>query len=125
VSALIPLACVAAYTALTLAAARWRFRAIRPYTEPLSCTTPLSCRDGDHYDSCYRRRRGSMISTTGEGVVFALLTGLAWPLILPAMAVSRIVSAGPRVLPEELAAQIKRLEAENERLKLEQAKARR
>jgi hypothetical protein len=124
VSALIPLACVTAYTALTLAAARWRFRAIRPYTEPLSCSTPLACRDRPrHHDSCYRRR--GMIDTRAEAVAFALLTGLAWPLILPAMAVSRIVSAGPRVLPEELAAQIKRLEAENERLKLEQARARR
>lgn len=117
-TALIPLASVIAYLALTLLAARWRYQAIRPYTEPVRCETPGVHRErGEHLDSCYRRYG---YVDGGEAVFFALLTGLAWPFILPAIAVAHFVKAGARQLPEELAAEIKRLEAENERLRLQQ-----
>jgi hypothetical protein len=109
---------VVAYLTLTLLAARWRYQAIRPYTEPLSCTTPSTCRDGHQYDSCYRR--WGLVDTNGEAVVFAFLTGLAWPCVPLAIALGRFVSAGNRQLPEELAAEIKRLEAENEQLRQQQ-----
>lgn len=114
---LITLASLLAYFALILLAARWRYQAIRPYTEPLACKAPRVC-GGQHYASCYRR--SGMIDTTGEAVVFSLLTGLAWPFIIPAIIVARIVKAGGRQLPGELAAEIKRLEAENEQLRREQ-----
>lgn len=116
-TALTAVACTFAYFAMVLVTARWRYRAIRPYTEPLACATPFSC-SGRHYDFCYRR--WGMVDTAGEAVAFALLLGLVWPFIAPATAVRRFVMSGDRVLPGELQAQIKRLEAENERLRREQ-----
>jgi hypothetical protein len=120
VTALVAVACTCAYLAIALVTARWRYRAIRPYTEPLACET-RSLHGGTygHREWCYRRY--GMIDTTGEAVAFALLLGLVWPFIAPAMAVRRFVISGDRVLPGELQAQIKRLEAENERLRREQA----
>jgi hypothetical protein len=117
VTALIVVGSVLGYLALTLFTARWRYRAIRPYTEPLACTTRSLC-GAQHFYSCYRR--WGMVETKGEAVLFALLTGIVWPFILPAMLVARVVVAGGRQLPEELAAEIKRLEAENDRLKRQQ-----
>jgi hypothetical protein len=117
-TALIPLACVLAYLALTLVAARWRYRAIRPYAEPLACETSSLHSTQGHGAWCYRRYGN--IDTTGEAVSFALLTGLVWPFILPAIAVAHVVKAGAKQLPEELAAEIKRLEAENETLRRQQ-----
>lgn len=108
------LACVLLYAAMVLRAARWRYAAIRPYTEPLSCDAPLVCQ-GRHLASCYRR--WGHVDTTGEALCFALLTGLMWPLILPASLLRSAVTAGTRPLPEETAAAISRLEAENERLR--------
>lgn len=118
-TALVGLACTFAYLAMALVAARWRYRAIRPYTEPLGCENPSLCQGTWHSSSCYRR--SGMIDTTGEAVFVALLTGLAWPFIVPAMGVRRFVTSGDRVLPGELQAQIRRLEAENDRLRREQA----
>jgi hypothetical protein len=115
---LIPIASVLGYFALTLVAARWRYRAIRPYTEPVRCEYPARHRQrSDHDDACYRRYG---YVDGGEAVVFALLTGIVWPFILPAIAVAHVVKAGAKQLPEELAAEIKRLEAENETLRRQQ-----
>jgi hypothetical protein len=115
---LIPIASVLAYLALTMVAACWRYRAIRPYTEPLACENRALCERTWHSDSCYRR--SGLIDTKTEAVMFALLTGLVWPFILPAIALGRLVVAGDRELPEETRAQIERLEAENEQLRLQQ-----
>lgn len=117
-TALVAWLCVAAYTALTLLAARWRYAAIRPYTEPVSCRDWAGCDRGRHDQRCYRRF--GMVDSSGEAVFFALLTGLAWPLILPGVLARRLVISGARELPEETEAKIKRLEAENERLRREQ-----
>lgn len=120
-TALIVVASVLGYLVLTVLAARWRYQAIRPYTEPLACTTKNLC-GASHFDSCYRR--WGLVDSKGEAVVFALLAGLVWPFILPALLATRlltgVVVAGGRQLPEELAAEIKRLEAENDRLKRQQ-----
>lgn len=113
--ALITALSLLAYAAMTLLVARWRYAATRPYTEPLACDWSHHRRPGDHIGSCYRRY--GMIDTTGEALTWALLLGLVWPFIGPAMLVRKIVTAGTRELPEETRAQIRRLEAENERLR--------
>lgn len=121
-TALIAVASVLAYLTLTLLAARHRFQAIRPYTEPLACEWPYHG-DGAHRERCYSRP-GTSADTKGEALFFALLTGLAWPLIIPftipARAVGRFVTGGARQLPAEVAAETRRLEAENERLRQQQ-----
>lgn len=117
-TAFIAIASVLAYVAMTLLVARWRYAATRPYTEPLACEWRYHRSPSDHIESCYRRY--GMIDTTGEATAFALLLGLAWPFIWPAMLIRRIVTAGTRELPEETQAQIRRLEAENERLRRQQ-----
>lgn len=119
-SALIVTATLLTYAAMTLLIARWRYAATRPYTEPLACTYSHHTSPRFHIDSCYSRNPDSLITTTGEAVTFALLLGLAWPLIAPALLVRRVVTAGSRQLPEELAAEIRRLEAENDKLKRQQ-----
>lgn len=116
-TALIVVGSLLGYIALALFAARWRYQAIRPYTEPLACTTKNLC-GASHFDSCYRR--WGLVDSKGEAVVFALLAGLVWPLIVPARLSARFVAGGGRQLPEELDAEIKRLEAENDRLKRQQ-----
>lgn len=106
------------YAAMILVTARWRYRVIRPYTEPLGCTTKPSCREKHRYPSCYRRY--GQVDTTGEAVFIALLAGLIWPFIVPALLLRLLVTAGHRDLPEEVQAQIRRLEAESEQLRQEQ-----
>lgn len=117
-TALVTLAAVLAYAAGIMLAARWRYRAIRPYTEPLSCASPSLHSNGGHWKTCYRRY--DIIDSTAEAVISALQTGLIWPFIAPALGVRRLVTSGARTLPEELRAQIERLEAENEQLRRQQ-----
>lgn len=107
-----------AYITVMLLTARWRYRVMRPYTEPLGCKTPSLCRSTWHTSSCYRR--WGLVDSAGEAAGFALLTGLVWPLIGPALVVRHLVTAGDRPLPAETEAKIKRLEAENDRLRRQQ-----
>jgi hypothetical protein len=116
-TAIIAAAAVLGYITPALFAARWWFRAICPYTEPVACTRPRLCA-GDHLAQCYRRP-GHSVDSRAEAMIFALLTGMVWPLILPARGAARFVMSGGQP-PEELAAEIKRLEHENERLRRQQ-----
>jgi hypothetical protein len=116
---LIPFACASAYIAVALLAARFRYRRIRPWTEPVACETPIDCeRHGKHIYDCYRRY--SDIDTTYDAVCLALLSGLFWPYAALAKIVRRIITGGDRQLPEETVLKTRRQEAENERLKREQ-----
>jgi hypothetical protein len=121
VTGLIAAASVLAYAALALLTARWRYQAIRPYTEPVRCKHPdLHARRGDHSSGCYARNDSTVIDSRPEATVAALLTGLVWPLIGPALLVQYLVTAGGRPLPAESEAKIRRLLAENERLRRQQ-----
>jgi hypothetical protein len=109
------------YVVLTLVTARLVYRAIRPYREPLSCTTGKACRKhGEHYYVCYRRVGNGLADTTNQAAGLAALAGLLWCIVLPAMATRHFITAGAPALPEETRAQITRLEAENRRLLHEQ-----
>ena len=120
---LIPLVGASAYVAIALLAARARYRQIRPWTEPVACTTPAEsrCERGEHYADCYRRYR--RVSTRGDAVGAAMRFGLAWPFHAVAAVVFRVVTGGDRVLPEETALKTERQEAELARLRNEQENA--
>jgi hypothetical protein len=113
----IQLAVVIGYVVGLLLAARRQYQRIRPYTEPIACDAPFYC-GGSHYRSCYQQAEG--INTQNEAVVFSVLPGLIWPLFIPALLIKHAVVSGAKPLPKETAAAIKRLEAENERLRRQQ-----
>lgn len=108
---LIVAASIVAYLALTLTAARIRYNALRPWTEPLNCKTTYSCSPGRHHRSCYRRGY-SLIDTSGEAAMYALLQGLAWWALLPLALASWFIRRGHRPLLEEVQARNARLERE-------------
>jgi hypothetical protein len=104
---LVIIASVLAYLACWLAAARWQYRIIRPYTEPLSCSR---YHNGAHNHECYRRP-GWHTDSPGEAAIWAALTGLLGPLMLIAMTLGKLIR-DDRLLPEEIAAGTARMEKE-------------
>src|SRR2546429_526029 len=115
-SALIAAVASLAYLAAGWFCARWWYQCKRPVTEPLSCTTPLSCSaayNGKHYRSCYSRP-GSLIGSAAEAAAYAVLAGLTWPVVLLALVLAsaavRALGRDGRPLPEEIAAKTERLE---------------
>jgi len=122
-TAAIIVACVAAYLVGLIFTARWWYARIRPYTEPLSCGYSHH-REGGHNQYCYQRP-GKLTSTPREALGYALMLGAVWIFTLPVigsaaavMGLGRIlVASSARETPEEIAAKVKRLEAENDRLR--------
>jgi hypothetical protein len=101
------------YLALGLPVARTGFQRIRPYTEPLNCTTELSCssrHNGKHYNSCYRR--WGLVDSKGEAAAIAILWGILWPISGLILVVVSAIQTGIRELPEEREAKISRMERE-------------
>lgn len=117
-SAVIAAVASLAYAACWLAAARWWYGRIRPWSEPLACSYPGLCRwRGAHGASCYRR--WGMVDGRGEAAFWALLFGVTGPLAAVVILAGRVIMASPRPLPEELEARTARLERENARLRAE------
>jgi len=110
---------VLGYLAMILLTARGTYRKIRPWTEPLSCKEVEYHRvNGTHMPRCYRRVED--VDTETEAIALSSLSGLMWPFIVPAVLAARFIKGGARPLPEELRAQLERLEAENDKLKSQQ-----
>lgn len=89
--------------------ARWWFRKIRPYSEPLGCQGDYSWHEHSKY--CYTRE-DSVITTNSEAAGWAALTGLAWPLVIIGTLVTGHIIRSDRPLREEMQAKIARLERE-------------
>ena len=114
---------VAAYLAGLIFTARWWYARIRPYSEPLSCTYSHH-RESGHEDFCYQRP-GRITSTPREALGYALMLGAVWFFAMPVLGAraavmgigGALVASGVRETPEEIAAKVKRLEAENDRLR--------
>lgn len=107
-TALIVIGSIVAYLGAAVFAARRRYAAMRPYTEPLNCECAYPGTFSSHSQRCYRR--SGMIDTTGEAATFALLQGLFWWLVIPAFLAIGLVQRGQRQLPEEVEAKNARLE---------------
>jgi hypothetical protein len=118
---------VAAYLAGVILTARWWYARIRPYTEPLSCQWSHH-RESGHSSICYQRP-GKLTGTSQEALGYALMLGTVWPFALPVFGVyaavmgagGALITSRVRETPEEIAAKVKRLEAENDRLRRRQA----
>jgi hypothetical protein len=102
-----------AYAAGWRQAARYWYRKLRPYTEPLSCNSGYSFHE--HSEYCYQREH-SVIESAREAAIWAGLIALIWPLALILAGLARLtwraVASGDRPRPEELQAKIARLERE-------------
>ena len=117
---------VAAYLAGMILTARWKYAQVRPWTEPLACTTPYSCESSGHHDSsCYRRPGTTLIDSQSQALQWALLIGVIWFAVWPCLAVAAavmaigrlMVSGAARETPEEIEVKTEWLEAENDRLR--------
>ena len=114
---------VAAYLVGLILTARWWYARIRPYTEPLSCKYSHH-RESGHSSMCYQRP-GKLTSTSREALGYAFMLGAVWFIALLAFGAAAAVMGIGRVLivsrvremPEEIAAKVKRLETENDRLR--------
>ena len=123
-TAAIAVVSVAAYLAGLILTARWWYARIRPYSEPLSCGHYAHCGEGVHEHWCYQRP-GRITSTPREALGYALMLGAVWFIAMPILgayaavmgAGEVIVASGVRETPEEVAAKVKRLEEENDRLR--------
>ena len=122
-TAAIVVASVVAYLAGLVLTARWWFARVRPYAEPLSCSY-IHHRESGHSRMCYQRP-GKITSTPREALGYALMLGAVWFIAMPILgayaavmgAGEVIVASGVRETPEEVAAKVKRLEEENDRLR--------
>jgi len=114
-TALIVAAAITVYAATWLLSARYWYGRIRPWSEPLSCDSPVWCAEiGYHHDRCYRR--WGMVDTVGEAVAGAAAFGMLGPLALAGVAAAAIgrkaITAAARPLPAEVAAKTARIERE-------------
>jgi hypothetical protein len=122
-TAAIVVICIAAYLAGLILTARWWYARVRPYSEPLSCKFSHH-RESGHNCYCYQRP-GKITSTPREALCYALMLGAVWFAAVPVLAAAAavmglggaLVASSARELPEEIAAKVKRLEEENERLR--------
>lgn len=102
----------AAYLAGAEYTAKWRYRATRPYTEPLSCEHSSDEKYHVHGQFCYARHENSLINSRTEAALFAIAIGLVWPSVLLAWLAIRHVQSGDKPTSEELQARIEWLEKE-------------
>jgi hypothetical protein len=90
--------------------AKWRFRAMRPFTEPLSC---LSEDNSWHKHSEYCYSKGAIVTTKQDAALWAALQGLIWPLFgLAWLVIVHIQKGESKPTPAETRAAIERIERE-------------
>jgi hypothetical protein len=115
VTASITAACAVAYFTCWAWGARWWYRRIRPWTEPIACESPkLHTTPSLHFPCCYFR--WWQVGNNGTAMGFAVMLGMLGPLALVGVcagqAVRWIVASGDRELAAEVAAKNERLERE-------------
>lgn len=114
VTALAAAACTTAWLFCWALAARYWYRRIRPWTEPLSCTSPACQFNGYHQPRCYIRWQN--VGDNGTALGFAVMLAMPGPLMLAAVGLGRVirwvVMSGDRELAAEVAAKNERLERE-------------
>jgi hypothetical protein len=112
--ALIVTASVIFYLSCWVTAARWKYRRIRPWTEPLNCTSPAFHEHAGHLVSCYSRYGDGTTESYAIGCasVFGLLGPLAFAAMLAGQLIRTAVTSGTSKTREELEAKVKRLENE-------------
>lgn len=117
-TALIVIVSVLTYLVSAAAAARYWYGHIRPWTEPLACTSESLHSSYGHTKWCYRR--WGMVDTKAEALRCAFAFGLLGPFASVAILIGvtapiiarLVITSGSRELPEEVAAANKRLERE-------------
>lgn len=111
-TALIVIASSLAYLAGWLLTARSRYARTRLLSEPLNCQWPALHSNGTHDSMCRRQSPESLTDSDAEAAAIAMMLGLIWPLIGPAMLLMWAVQSGHRATLVELEARNARLERE-------------